>query len=147
MRTVRVTRMFAATIGQAERLWYDTARWAEWVDGLEEVVTVTGDWPRTGAVVTWRSGPAGRGRVTERVVSGHPDGGQTVAVADDAIRGEQRIGFAPAAPGVEVTLALSYALTRRNPVTWLVDALFIRRAMDASLDRTLERFGAVLEGT
>ena len=42
--------------------------------------------------------------------------------------------------GVEVTLALSYALNRRSPVTPVVDLLFIRRAIASSLQTTLARF-------
>jgi hypothetical protein len=46
--------------------------------------------------------------------------------------------------GVEVTLRLEYRLTRRSPVTPVIDALFIRRAMSLSLSRSLARFGARL---
>ncbi len=35
-----------------------------------------------GGGVTWESGPAGRGRVTETVVDYVPAGGQTVEVGD-----------------------------------------------------------------
>ncbi len=40
--TVRVSRSFAASVADAEAHWYDTARWPEWVDGLERVVAVDG---------------------------------------------------------------------------------------------------------
>ena len=43
-------------------------------------------------------------------------------------------------PSVKVTLSLAYELKERTPLTWLVDALFVRRAMVASLRRTLTRF-------
>jgi hypothetical protein len=146
MRTVAVVRTFWASVPDAQTHWYDTARWAEWVDGLDAVLAVEGDWPRVGARVRWRSGPAGRGEVSETVTAHEPLAGQTVAVADDAITGEQTIAFAPAADGgVEVSLALAYQLRRRSPVTAVVDLLFIRRAMAVSLQHTLERFGASLE--
>ena len=45
-----------------------------------------------------------------------------------------------------MTFVLAYALRRRNPVTAVVDTLFIRRAMADALAHTLERFGAALEG-
>jgi Polyketide cyclase / dehydrase and lipid transport len=98
MRTVHVARTFAASVADAEAHWYDTARWADWVDGLERVVGVEGGWPRAGATVNWLSGPAGRGSVTERVLAHQPLRGQTVEVGDDAIRGEQSIGLPPSRP-------------------------------------------------
>jgi hypothetical protein len=145
MRTVRVARTFVASVAEAEAHWYDTGRWVEWVDGLERVVVVEGGWPRTGATVNWRSGPAGRGNVTERVLMHEPLEGQTVGVCDDAIRGEQAIAFTPEPPGVRVELSLAYEIRRRSPLTFVIDRLFISRAMTASLEQTLVRFGASLE--
>ncbi len=145
MRTVRVQRTFAASLPDAEAHWYDTARWPEWVDGLETVIAVEGPWPATGAAVQWRSGPAGRGSVTERVLEHVALEGQTVQVDDDAIRGEQTIAFTPEPPGVRVELSLAYTIRRRSPLTGLIDVLFIRRAMADSLEHTLSRFGASLE--
>jgi polyketide cyclase/dehydrase/lipid transport protein len=145
MRTVRVQRTFAASLPDAEALWYDTARWTEWIDGLDSVTAVEGGWPATGSTVRWRSGPAGRGSVTEHVLDHVPLEGQTVQVADDSIRGEQTIAFTPEPPGVRVELSLAYAIRRRSPLTPVIDALFIRRAMTDSLEQTLSRFGSILE--
>jgi hypothetical protein len=142
MRTVRATHIFSASVADAQALWYDTARWVDWVDGVD---AVEGDWPRPGATVTWQSGPAGRGHVTERVVRYEPLEGQTLEVSDDSIRGEQTITFAPEEADVRVTLSLAYRITRRSPITPLIDLLFIRRAMADSLDLTLTRFGGNLE--
>jgi Polyketide cyclase / dehydrase and lipid transport len=109
------------------------------------VDAVEGDWPRGGATVTWQSGPAGRGHVTERVISYEPLAGQTLEISDDSIRGEQTVMFAPEQADVRVTLSLAYRITRRSPITPLIDLLFIRRAMVDSLDLTLTRFGGNLE--
>lgn len=144
MRGVRVTQTYAGTVAEAEGRWYHTAHWAQWVDGLETVLAVEGNWPEVGSSVTWQSGPAGRGTVVERVVAFEALQGQVLEVADNSIRGRQSVDFATAAEGVEVTLALEYRLVRRSPVSPIVDLLFIRRAMAASLDRTLSRFGVAL---
>ena len=144
MRLVHATHTFAASVPAAERQWYDTSGWPQWVDGLDQVVKTDEPWPRVGGGVTWESGPAGRGRVTEAVVAYAPGEGQTVEVADDAMTGRQTVTFAAVPDGVEVTLRLEYRLRRRSPVTPLVDVLFIRRAMALSLGRTLARFGARL---
>jgi uncharacterized membrane protein len=144
MRAVHATHTFAASVHEAERCWYDTSRWASWVDGLDRVLHTGDPWPMVGGSVTWESGPAGRGRVTETVVAYAPADGQTVLIADDAVTGRQEVAFVAVADGVEVTLRLEYRVTRRSPVTPIVDALFIRREMSLSLSRSLARFGAQL---
>jgi hypothetical protein len=144
VRPVEVAQSFAGTVTEAERCWYDACRWPRWLDGCERVVSIDPGWPRVGAGVTWESGPAGRGRVSERVLEHEPLRGMTVEVADASIRGRQTVAFIPDGDEVTVELALSYRLERRSPVSPLVDVLFIRRAMAASLQSTLHRFGVEL---
>ncbi|HEY3729233.1 MAG TPA: SRPBCC family protein [Solirubrobacteraceae bacterium] len=144
MRTVRVAQTFPGTVPEAERCWFDTARWDHWIDGLERVVAVDRDWPNAGSAVTWQSNPAGRGRVTERVMEREPLEGQTLEVQDDSIRGRQSVAFTPVEPGVEVALTLEYEIKRRSIVTPVIDLLFIRRAMTVSLQTTVSRFGVEL---
>jgi Polyketide cyclase / dehydrase and lipid transport len=132
------------TVTAAERCWYDTSRWREWVDGLERVVAVEGDWPAPGAAVTWESVPAGRGHVVERVTVYEDQTGQVLEVRDDSLTGRQSVSFAAAGEGVQIVLALEYRITKRSLITPVVDVLFVRRAMTASLERTLARFGAAV---
>jgi uncharacterized membrane protein len=145
MATVEASVGITATVHEAEQLWYDTAAWERWVEGLERVTDVSGDWPRVGASVAWESGPAGRGSVTERVVEFDQLSGQTVEVEDDSIRATQSVAFVPIDDGVEVTMVLDYKLKRRSLVMPIVDALFIRNAMRASLRATLARFAVEFE--
>lgn len=132
---------------EAERCWYDLERWPEWVDGLAEIVEVQGDWPEAGSAVVWISGPAGRGTVHERVTEYEPRSGQTSQVEDDSITGLQRVAFGPRDQGAELRLSLEYRLKRRSLLNALVDLLFIRRLMAASLARTLAQFSAVLSAS
>ena len=148
MRGVQVAQTFAGTVDEAERCWYQTAGWHNWVDGLDRVLSVDGDWPEVGSTVTWESGPAGRGTVVERVIAYEPLQGQALDVADDSIRGRQSVVFAAVGDdGVQVGLTLEYRLVRRTIVSPVVDVLFIRRAMATSLRSTLGRFGAELDAT
>jgi Polyketide cyclase / dehydrase and lipid transport len=144
MRPLRAAQTFPASVAEAERCWYDTSRWASWVDGLDHVVQTAAPWPGAGGSVTWESGPAGRGRVTERVVAYTPADGQALEVSDDSMTGHQTVAFAAVPEGVEVTLQLEYRLNRRSPLMPVVDVLFIRREMTQSLGRTLARFSGRL---
>jgi hypothetical protein len=144
MRVVRVAQAFPGSVHEAETLWYDTRRWQLWIDGLERIVQVDGDWPRIGATVIWESTPAGRGRVCERVVGYKQLAGQQLEVGDDSINGRQSVAFSPVDDEVEVELRLEYEIKKRSIFTALVDALFIRRAMATSMGATLARFGVEL---
>jgi uncharacterized membrane protein len=145
VRVVTASETYPGSVHEAERVWYDISLWPRFIDGLDSVEEVTPNWPGVGAEVRWRSGPAGRGQVVERVVSYELLDGQEVEVQDDSIRGHQRILFTPENGNVTVELSLSYALKGRSPLMALIDLLFIRRAMTTSLQSTLHRFGAELE--
>jgi len=148
VRAVRASLTIPGTVHAAESFWYDVARWPDWVDGLARVLERSEQWPRPGAVVVWESGPAGRGRVTERVLDQAPLEGLTVQVEDDSIRGRQRVAFSPVdEQRTEVALTLEYELKRRSPLTQVVDLLFIRGAVERSLRTTLARFAAELRPT
>jgi uncharacterized membrane protein len=147
MGRVSAAMTFPGTVHVAERAWYDVERWPTWVEGLAAVEAVSADWPSTGADVRWRSGPAGRGRVSEHVVEHEPLVGQTVAVEDQSISGRQTVTFTPVGDEVEVRLELEYEVRNQSALTGVVDRLFIRGAMERSLRATLARFGAELAAT
>jgi hypothetical protein len=142
-----MARVFATTIVpgrivESEELWYDPHRWAAWIDGFGHVAKLEGEWPKEGARLLWDSPPQGRGRVEERVVAYEARGGHTLAVEDAKLRGTQTVVFeAAGGDEVRVTLTLDYELKERNPLTPVLDPLFIRRALRESLRRTLVRFG------
>jgi hypothetical protein len=133
-----------ATVAEAEELWFDVSRWPAWVDGFGAVVQLTQPWPRAGGDVVWQSNPYGRGRVTERATAQHPGQSQTAEVEDDRLRGRQTVTFARAGDGVSVALEFEYTIKRARPGMFVVDLLFIRRAVGDSLRRTLEGFAREL---
>ena len=111
---------------------------------MARLLSVDANWPEVGSQVVWQSGPAGRGRVTERVVVYEPLAGLSLNVQDDSLEGCQQVAFEPADGGVEILLTLDYRIKRRTPLTSLIERLFVRRPMITSLTKTLERFAAVL---
>jgi hypothetical protein len=129
---------------EAEALWYDTARWPSFVDGLKHVARVEDGWPSVGGRVLWDSYPGGRGRVQERVTDFEARRGQTASVQDEQITGTQRISFTPDEHGVTIELELEYDVTDKRPGMWFVDLFFVRRPQRESLSRTLRRFAVEL---
>jgi hypothetical protein len=133
-------------ISEAEALWYDTRRWAAFVDGFHHVARADPGWPVEGTLM-WDSRAGGRGRVLERVVRFEPRVGQTAEIEDEKITGTQTVGFvARAGDRVEITLELRYALKERRggPLFTVVDAIFIRPRQREALARTLARFAREL---
>lgn len=136
----RAATLVPGPLAEVEALWYDERRWPAWLDGFGGVASLEGDWPRRGAVLSWTSKPGGRGAVRERVVAHSPGQGQELEVEDERLEGTQTVAFTEHPGGVEVAFAVDYRLKERNPLTPLVDLLFVRRAMAASLERSLARF-------
>lgn len=129
-------------ISEAEELWYDTSRWATFVDGFHHVASRAPEWPQGGTLM-WDSTPGGRGRVLERVESHEARVGQTAQVEDEQLSGRQTISFeARDVEHVRVVLELRYELKNRplGPLTPVLDALFIRPRQREALARTLARF-------
>lgn len=140
MAVVRASAELTAPVGLAARLWTDTRRWPTFVDGFGHVLEQTGDWPEPGGKVVWQSGPAGRGRVTERILE-RSENHVVTEVFEEQLHGRQSIWFEPGT----VLLELDYELTGRGPLRRLTDVLFIRRALGMALDRTLRRFSTEAE--
>jgi hypothetical protein len=143
MGRVKAEITVAALASVAEELWYDTARWPTFVDGLAHIEKVEGDWPRAGRVL-WDSRVDGRGRVDERVVSHEARVGQTLAVEDAKLAGTQRVEFHPAGDGCRIVLTLTYKLKMDPPQRQVID-FFARRHLKDSLRRTLTRFQQELD--
>ena len=126
---------------RAFALWTDLTRWPTFVDGFGHVDRVDDGWPGEGAKLVWRSGPAGRGLVTERVVASEPGGRFVTQVFEERLRGTQAVSFEPVDDdSTRVDLELDYSLTRGGPLAAVTDVLFIRRALTDALRRTLQRF-------
>jgi uncharacterized membrane protein len=126
---------------QAFELWTDVSRWPTFVDGFARVERIGDDWPQAGAKIVWQSVPTGRGTVTEKVRESLPGARFQTDVLEERLIGTQTVEFGTAEEGgTEVVLILDYTLVKKGPLAWITDVLFIRRAQNDALARTLRRF-------
>lgn len=145
MPTVRAAGPVALPPDAATDLWRDPRRWSAFVEGFQRIEELGAAWPEQGAKLVWDSGAGGRGRVTEKV----SDSGATrfaTTVYEERLYGTQSAVFTLNGDGgADMELALEYALTSQNPLSPLVDLLFIRRALRDALRRTVRRFAVEAE--
>jgi uncharacterized membrane protein len=125
---------------EAYELWTDVRRWPTFVDGFARAERLDDTWPEPGAKIVWNSVPGGRGAVTEKVTKALPGALHEVAVFEEKLDGTQTVTFAPVDEATWVELELDYTVSVGGPLKPLVDALFIRRAQNDALARTLRRF-------
>jgi polyketide cyclase/dehydrase/lipid transport protein len=144
VRTARAQAEVPLAPGHALRLWSDLRRWPSFVEGFAHLIENDPGWPAPDSRVVWESVPAGRGRVTEKVVQSDPYLLATM-VFEDRLAGRQTFRTAPSDGGSAVELELEYTLVKYGPFGPVADALFIRRALRDSLHRTLFRFAIEAE--
>jgi hypothetical protein len=140
VRTARAEAEVPLAPEAALRLWTDQSRWASFIEGFARVVESDPDWPAAETRVIWESIPAGRGRVTEKVVEPPAAGAFATMVFEDRLAGRQRFHAVESEGGARVEVTLEYTLTRYGPLGAVADAIFIRRALRDSLRRTIARF-------
>jgi len=139
-----------ASPAEAWELYFDPSAWPSWVDGFAHVDSSAG-YPERGGTMRWRSTPAGRGVVEERVLEHEPGRLHRIAFSDPESEGELLTTFeleqdASGEPGTRVGQAATYRLRDAGVLTRLTDFIFVRPQIARSLRRSLERFRAEAEG-
>lgn len=141
MREVGAEIEIDAPLADVWAVYFDPAGWRRWVDGFARITAGDG-YPERGGTLSWESTPAGRGRVTERVIEHEPRRLHRVEYSDPGSSGqlETRFEMVPAGERVRrtrVSQKLSYELREAGPFGAITDVLFIRSQMRGSLERTL----------
>jgi hypothetical protein len=145
VRTARAQADLVLTPEAALRLWTDVERWPSFVEGFARLVERDPSWPAAGARLVWESRPAGRGRVTEKVVEGEGPDRFVTRVFEERLAGTQTFRVIESEGGSRAELSLEYTLTKYGPLGAVADAIFIRRAIRDMLRRTLFRFSVEAE--
>jgi hypothetical protein len=145
MRTARAQAEVVLTPEAALRLWTDVTRWPSFVEGFARTVELDPSWPEGGSRLVWESMPAGRGRVTEKVLAAEGPDRFVTRVFEERLVGTQTFRVVESEAGSHAELSLEYELTKYGPLSAVADAIFIRRAVRDSLRRTLFRFAVEAE--
>jgi len=143
MATVEESVLLGATLVETWDRFFDSRGWASWVDGFGSVVAEEG-YPDTGGSLRWRSIPAGRGEVRERVLDHEPRHRHLIAFSDPQMEGELDSRFAIEGEGTRLTQRLDYRLLERGPIARLGAVLFVRSQVGASMRRSQEALRRVV---
>ena len=130
--------LVSSSLKETWDFYFDPGRWATWVDGFHAIEESAG-YPEEGGTLVWRSTPAGRGTVRERVLAHSPRTLHRIAFEDPQSAGELESRFAVEGDGTRVTLALEYRIAGGGPLSRLTERLFVRGQVRRSLQRTLLR--------
>jgi hypothetical protein len=133
---VSASLLVEASLVETWGYFFDSRGWPVWADGFGSVLASDG-YPETGGTLRWRSGPAGRGEVTESVLEHHPRRVHRVAFTDPQAEGELTTTFEIEGEATRVTQRLGYELTGGGVFGRISDVLFIRTQQRRSLERSL----------
>ena len=128
-----------ASLAEVWDHYFEPRGWPAWVDGFAAVESLEG-YPSEGGTLVWRSNPAGRGTVHERVIEHQPRRRHRIEFSDPESRGELVTRFGIEGEATRVALVLDYGLQHGGPLAWLTEQLFVRGQVRGSLQRSLLRF-------
>ena len=135
---VKASTEVPLSLAEAWEGYFDPRGWPEWVDGFAGVVSSEG-YPEAGGTLVWRTGTAGRGKVTEEVQAHEPRRLHRIAFRDPTMTGELETTFSIQGEGTRVSQAMTYRLVERGIFAFL-GALFVRSQVRRSLERSVTAF-------
>ena len=122
MRVARTQADLVLTPEAALRLWTDVDRWPSFVEGFARPVDRSPEWPHAGARLVWESSPAGRGRVTEKVMEAEGPDRFVTQVFEERLHGVQtfrvvsnRIVAASIRSVIAIATVVSTSFARTDP--------------------------------
>jgi hypothetical protein len=133
-----------ASLAEVWGHYFEPRGWPAWVDGFGSVQDAEA-YPERGGRLRWRSIPAGRGEVAERVLEHEPRRVHRISFEDPSTAGELRTTFTIEGSATRVAQELDYRLKRGGAFARLADLFFIRSQMRASVRRSLSRLKLEVE--
>ena len=139
MSVVEQEVLVAASLADAWDLYFEPRAWGEWVDSFGSVIEIDG-YPDAGGTLRWKSVPAGRGEVTEKVLEHEPRRKHRIEFSDPSLAGEMTVSFQIEGEGTKIVAAMDYRLLDKSVFARLGALLFLKAQLRGTLRRSLDAF-------
>ncbi len=141
MGVVEQEVIVSAPLAEVWDFYFEPRAWPDWVDSFASVTEVDG-YPDAGGTLRWKSVPAGRGGVTEKVVEHEPRRKHRIEFSDPTLEGEMTVTFAIEGEGSKVVTSMDYRLLDKSAFARLGALLFLKAQLRGTLRRSLDAFAA-----
>ena len=145
MSVVEQEVVVAASLADAWDFYFEPRRWPDWVDSFGSVVEIDG-YPEAGGMLRWKSIPAGRGEVVEKVLEHEHRRKHRVKFTDPSLEGEMTVTFAIEGEGTKIVASMDYRLLEKSVFARLGALLFLKAQIRGTLRRSLDAFAPEVAG-
>jgi hypothetical protein len=128
-----------ASLADAWDLYFEPNAWANWVDSFGSVIEIDG-YPDAGGKLRWKSVPAGRGEVTEKVLEHEHRRKHRIEFADPTLAGQMTVTFSIEGEGTKIIASMDYRLLDKSVFARLGALLFLKAQLRGTLRRSLDAF-------
>jgi hypothetical protein len=134
-----------ASLADAWDLYFEPRNWPDWVDSFGSLIEIDG-YPDAGGTLRWKSVPAGRGEVVEKVLEHEPRRKHRIEFADPSLAGQMTVTFAIEGEGTKIVAAMDYRLLDKSVFARLGALLFLKAQLRGTLRRSLDAFAPEVAG-
>ena len=134
-----------APLAEVWDFYFDPSGWPGWVDSFGRVIESDG-YPEAGGTLRWKSVPAGRGEVTEKVLEHEPRRRHRIGFSDPSMEGEMTVTFAIEGEGTKVVASMDYRLLDKSVFARLGALLFLKAQLRGTLRRSLDALAPEVAG-
>ena len=139
MSVVEQEVLVPAPLADVWDLYFEPAVWGDWVDSFGSVIEID-RYPEAGGTLRWKSVPAGRGEVTEKVLDHEHRRKHRIEFADPSLAGEMTVTFQIEGEGTKIVAAMDYRLLDKSVFARLGALLFLKAQLRGTLRRSLDAF-------
>jgi uncharacterized protein YndB with AHSA1/START domain len=127
----------AAPLADVWDFYFEPRSWPDWVDSFGSVIEI-GGYPDAGGTLRWKSVPAGRGEVVEKVLEHEPRRKHRIKFTDPSMEGEMTVTFKIEGEGTKIVASMDYRLLDKSIFARLGALLFLKAQLRGTLRRSLD---------
>jgi Polyketide cyclase / dehydrase and lipid transport len=145
MSVVEQDVLVPASLADVWDHYFEPRSWPDWVDSFGSVIEIDG-YPEAGGTLRWKSVPAGRGEVVEKVLEHEYRRRHRIEFSDPSMEGEMTVTFSIEGEGTKIVTSMDYRLLDKSVFARLGALLFLKAQLRGTLRRSLDAFAPDVAG-